>query len=222
MSAVYRRDLDFTGERVVPGKTPETVYREHIDRYEFAAGLVRGMTVLDVACGAGYGLARIVDAGARRGVGLDLSPEAVAYAVERYGRSGLTEFVCGDAVRMPFADESFDAVVSFETIEHLPGYEAFVLECARVLKYGGMLVCSTPNRRIFSPAVDTPPNWFHVREFWPGEFSSLLSAAFGQVDLYGQCDVTLEDNSVERDQGVHAFSDNETVSSAYVVAVARK
>ncbi len=219
---MYSVDLDFTGERVVPGKTPDTIYREHMDRYVFAAAMSRDMVVLDVACGAGYGLARIMEAGAGRCVGVDVSLEAVAYSQRRYGRNGRTDFVCADGIRLPFADGSYDAVVSFETIEHLEYYEAFLLECGRVLRPGGLMICSTPNKGVFSPDVETPPNRFHVREFWPDEFRTLLLAVFREVDLYGQCDVTLADKSVERDRGIHDFRDDDEVSSAYVVAVARK
>jgi SAM-dependent methyltransferase len=130
--------------------------------------------------------------------------------------------VCGDGARLPLADDCFDVVVSFETIEHLEDHEAFLAECRRVLKDEGVLVCSTPNKRIFSPVADSPPNAYHVREFWPDEFRLLLSGYFEDVALHGQCDVTLADNSVERDRGVHAFVDDDEVSSGYVVAVARK
>jgi ubiquinone/menaquinone biosynthesis C-methylase UbiE len=218
---MYRTDLEFTGERVVPGKTPDEIYREHTDRYQFAAGLTGGMTVLDVACGTGYGTKYLVERGAGRIAGADFSLESVRYASERFGCETAC-FVCADGVRLPFAGGCFDAVVSFETVEHIQQYETFLAECRRVLRDGGLVVCSTPNRRIFSPELDKPLNWFHVREFWPEEFRELLGRYFVDITLYGQCDVDLRDNSVERDRGIHEFRDDEQISSGYLIAVARK
>jgi ubiquinone/menaquinone biosynthesis C-methylase UbiE len=215
-------EVDFTGERVVPGKTPPDIYREHTDRYAFAAGLTRGRAVLDVACGTGYGVDCLVEGGAASALGVDVSMEAVDYARERFGADGRASFVCADGIRLPFVDGCFDAVVSFETIEHIGECGQFLDECRRVLKEAGLLICSTPNKRIFSPDVASPPNTFHVREFWPEEFRQLLGRGFEDVEFYGQCDVTLADNSVERDRGVHEFVDSESMSSGYVVAVARK
>ncbi len=220
---MYRTKMEFTGERVVPGKTPETIYDEHIYRYIFAAGLAKEKTVLDVACGTGYGVDYMAKKGAKRVVGADISAEAANYAWERYGRGRETDFVGADGLKLPFVDDSFDAVVSFETIEHIRQYGKFLAECRRVLKVGGLLVCSTPNRRIFSPNLPKPINTFHVKEFWPDEFHRLLSRYFTGVTFYGQCDVTLKDNSVDRsDYNVHSFRDDECVSSGYIVAVARK
>ena len=218
----YRADMEFTGERVVPGKTPQDIYREHMDRYIFAAGLTRGKTILDVACGTGYGADHMVRIGATRAVGVDISAESLNYAQERFGGPERTSFVCADGTMLPVVDGCFDVVVSFETIEHITGYVEFLMECRRVLRENGLFVCSTPNRRVFSPDVAEPPNPYHVKEFWPEEFVRLLRRCFVDVALYGQCDVTLADNSVERDRGVHEFEDSELVTSGYIVAVARK
>ena len=215
--------MEFTGERVVPGKTPQTIYDEHIYRYIFAAGLTEDKVVLDVACGTGYGTGYMMEKGAREVVGVDISVAAVDYARERFGTNNEASFVCADAIRLPFVDNTFDVVVSFETIEHIRQYGKFLGECRRVLKENGLLVCSTPNRRIFSPNLAKPLNTFHVREFWPEEFCRLLRRYFAHITLYGQCDVKLADNSVDRtNYNVHDFNDNELISSAYIIAVARK
>lgn len=215
--------MEFTGERVVPGKTPQTIYDEHIYRYIFAADLIEDKVVLDVACGTGYGVGYMMEKGVGRIVGVDISMAAVNYAGERFGKHNKVSFVCADAIRLPFPDDTFDIVVSFETIEHIRQYRKFLAECRRVLKEDGLLVCSTPNRRIFSPNLTKPLNTFHVREFWPEEFYRLLRRYFAPITLYGQCDVKLADNSVDRTNNyVHDFNDNEFISSAYIVAVARR
>jgi len=220
---MYRTDMEFSGERVVPGKTPQTIYDEHIYRYIFAASLTENKLVLDVACGTGYGAGYMMDKGTGEVVGVDISMAAVDYARERFGKNNKASFVCADALKLPFADNAFDIVVSFETIEHIRQYRKFLAECRRVLKEDGSLICSTPNRRIFSPNLAKPINTFHVKEFWPEEFHRLLRRYFADITLYGQCDVKLADNSVDRtNYNVHDFNNNELISSAYIIAVARK
>ncbi|UCC60197.1 MAG: class I SAM-dependent methyltransferase [Dehalococcoidia bacterium] len=215
-------EIEYTGERVVPGITPPDIYKEHTDRYIFAATLTRDKDVLDVACGTGYGTGYLAELGARLVIGVDFSLEAVNYAYDMYGDGGEIAFLCADGVRMPFCQKAFDVVVSFETLEHIRPYRSFLAECRRVLRDNGTLVCSTPNRRVFSPNIKKPLNPFHVKEFWPEEFHELLSNYFSDISLYGQCDVTMADNSVERDRGVHDFTDNEQISSGYIIAVAKK
>ncbi|MDY6933952.1 MAG: class I SAM-dependent methyltransferase [Spirochaetota bacterium] len=212
--------MEFTGERVVPDKTPHEIYREHIDRYIFAADFVRNKDILDVACGTGYGVEHLAKLGTKITIGADISIESVLYANEKFGSKEGKSFVCADGISLPFADETFDIVISFETLEHIRQYNRFLIECRRVLREDGLFICSTPNKRIFSPNEAKPPNSFHVKEFWSEEFYNLLQQYYMDITLYGQCDVTLADNQVEREYGVHNFIDNEQISPAYIIAVA--
>lgn len=215
-------EMEFTGERVVPGKTPSTIYREHTDRYEFASKYTIDKRVLDIACGTGYGIDMMLKGGAGEAVGVDISIDSVKYAKDWYGDDRRTRFICADGICLPFLDDVFDIITSFETIEHIKKYDKLVEEFYRILKPNGLLICSTPNKRIFSPNHEKSLNVFHVREFWPDEFRQLLQKRFPDTMLYGQCDVTLADKTVERDRGVHDFINNEMITSGYVIAVARK
>ena len=183
-------ELEFTGERVVPNRTPYAIYQEHMNRYACASGFAKGKIILDVACGTGYGSAYLLEKGAREVVGLDKSVSAIHYAKEQYDDKKLS-FVRGDAIALPFTHEYFDVIVSFETIEHLKDHTRFLSECKRVLKNGGLFICSTPNKRISSPHTEKPANRFHVREFYPEEFLSLLGEYFIDIRLYGQQDMNL-------------------------------
>ena len=113
---MYRTDMEFTGERVVPGKTPQTIYDEHIYRYIFAASLAENKVVLDVACGTGYGVGYMVEKGATEVVGVDISMAAVDYAKESLGRNNKASFICANASRLPFIDNVFDMVVSLSLV----------------------------------------------------------------------------------------------------------
>ncbi len=176
--------MEFTGERLVPKKlkvTDET-YQEHMERYKFAAGLVGGMVVLDAACGAGYGT-RMLSEKAASVIGIDISDEAIQYARQNYSASNL-KFEAKDLRQIIFPDASFDAVVSFETIEHIENPELFLDEIRRVLKPGGLLILSTPNVETSceGAAVHVP---FHVKEFTLSEMMTLLND-FTDFSVYAQ------------------------------------
>jgi SAM-dependent methyltransferase len=168
-------------ERIDPTVVPPGVLTVHRVRYEFAAPYCRDKRVLDVACGVGYGSDLL--AGVARGVtGLDVDVGAAAHARSHYRHEGLS-FAVGDACRLPFDDENFDTVVSFETIEHLPRIPQYLGEVRRVLAPGGFFLVSTPRAR---RTTRRPQNPHHVVEFSAGDFVALLSGHFGSVEVYGQ------------------------------------
>lgn len=157
------------------------LWGEHRSRYRFAAQFAGGQRVLDVASGAGFGLRMLGQAGARP-IGLDYDAAALT-EVRRLERAA--RLVHADATCLPLATDSIDLVVSFETIEHVPDARALVVEIRRVLKPGGRLVLSTPNRA-FGPPERHTTNPFHIREFTADELRELLGEVFQEVRLYGQ------------------------------------
>jgi ubiquinone/menaquinone biosynthesis C-methylase UbiE len=175
--------LVFTGERFVPGAAGEIWY-EHWHRYHFALPLVHEARVLDVACGSGYGSA-LLARNASHVTGVDISAEAIAHARSSYGSTPNLEFREGDCAALPFADASFDVVVSFETIEHITEQERFLDEVRRVLTPRGLLVLSCPNRREYSEARGIV-NPFHVRELYREELAQILAPRFASTAWYGQ------------------------------------
>jgi SAM-dependent methyltransferase len=83
-------------------------------------------------------------------------------------------FVCGDAVCLPFAARSFDAVTMFDVLEHIPDHAAAIAEAVRVLRPRGVLLVSSPNEhwrfpyyaplRLVCPTdADIMAEWGHVR-----------------------------------------------------------
>ena len=172
------------GEQLIPNKPiPYFILQSSINRYAWATQFAKERTILDAACGSGYGSNYLREQGARMVIGGDASQEAIEYATKHYAKDGL-EFRLLDVQKLPFPDKYFDAIVSFETIEHLPRIEDFFSECRRVLKDNGMLICSTPNTRTASPD-SKPKARYHVRELYPEEFAALLAKHFKEITLYG-------------------------------------
>ncbi len=177
--------LDYTGERMIPEKTPPGCFWEHILRYRFAATFISNKRVLDIACGEGYGAAGLLKAGAKSVVGVDISKKICEHARKKYEidvRQGSTHAI-------PLPNRSVDVIVSFETIEHIKMPEDFLDECLRVLRPNGFLIISTPNRDV-TEERRKKPNPFHHAELIETEFIALLQPRFRQFRLYTQTPFT--------------------------------
>jgi SAM-dependent methyltransferase len=111
--------------------------------------------------------------------GLDAHAGAIAFA-----RSQGLDARQATLPPIPFPDAEFDAVVTFETIEHIEDDAVYVAEIWRVLKPGGVLLLSTPNKDTSSPE-GPPSNPWHRREYRLDDLRRLL-ATFANVEVYGQ------------------------------------
>jgi SAM-dependent methyltransferase len=136
----------------------DPVYRLQLQELEWAlldqigaAGVpLAGARVLEVGCGSGYFLSRLLDYGAGEAAGIDLMDERIAVARERYPR---LELVVGDATRLPWPDASFGLVTQFTCLSSVldPAVrEAIATEMWRVLAPGGAVI-SYDVRRPRSP-----------------------------------------------------------------------
>lgn len=180
--------MEFTGERAIDGKTPDRIWHDHIERYRFAIEYINGKDVLDIACGTGYGVNLFVSNGATKAVGIDIDPESIGYAREKYKNKN-ADYSVGDIKKININDSCFDVITCFETIEHVDNHAQALKELKRVLKPNGILIISSPNRKLTSPgrALDEKPNnQYHVKEFSQGEFCSILQADYTVIGLYGQ------------------------------------
>jgi SAM-dependent methyltransferase len=164
-------DLPLTGERTVPGLAEENYwFRRHEVVYQRLAQRCAGRDVLEAGCGEGYGADLLADV-ATRVIGLDYDEQTVAHVRARYPRIDMRH---GNLAELPLPAGEVDVVVNFQVIEHLWDQAQFVTECHRVLRPGGVLLMSTPNRITFSPGRDTPLNPFHTRELNAAELTELL------------------------------------------------
>lgn len=169
-------------------RTPDcetnTHFKVMLSGYKWALSMIPGAAekkILDCACGRGYGSFHLAG-GALKVDGVDISAEAIAYCRGRYKRENL-EFEVMDAAALRFADRSFDAVISQDTIEHVPDDAKFLSEISRVLKDDGVFVVFTPH----SPVHDIKPgNVYHLREYSPASFLELAGRYFAKVEFYGR------------------------------------
>lgn len=180
--------LEYTGEQLIPGTVSPAVFQQHVARYRFAARFAHNKLVLDAACGVGYGTAILAEV-ATHVWGVDVKPGCIMFAEQTYG-SPRVSFVVGDVLSLPFPPNKFDVYVCLETIEHVADAPRLLEEAARVLKPGGRIVISTPNRRVTNPGKGLyarPTNPFHQREYTLKELTRLLrQAGFVPEEIAGQ------------------------------------
>ena len=148
---------------------------EHLHRYALAREFVKNKIVLDIACGEGYG-SNILAQEANLVTGVDIDQETITDALKKYQKKNLS-FLQGAIENIPCAPHSFDVVISFETLEHTTEHTKMLEEIKRVLKPGGILIISTPEKKAFTdiPGSHSP---FHKKELYEKEFAELLNFFF--------------------------------------------
>jgi GT2 family glycosyltransferase/ubiquinone/menaquinone biosynthesis C-methylase UbiE len=177
------RLIDWTGERCVPWAPDVQVVYEHLHRYLWAAEVVAGRRVLDLATGEGFGAA-ILARSAASVVGVDIDERTVEHAKLNYEADNLSFELADARTLTQFEDGSFGAVVAFEIIEHVSEQDSVLDEIRRVLEPGGVLIVSTPDREAY--AKTNPGNPFHARELLSEEFVELLRSRFANVATFAQ------------------------------------
>lgn len=169
-----------------PFPDPRTLgffYREKMRAIHRIAPRTRLERILDVG-GGQSGLTALLYPDAQVTT-LDLDP---AYGKVAPNRWDGVRFVCGDATAMPFADESFDAVMMLDLLEHVPAHDRVVAEANRVLRSGGFILVSTPRdtwrfpyygfmKPICRTEEELFAEWGHVRR---GYSLDDLTALFGR------------------------------------------
>ncbi|MFC4004705.1 class I SAM-dependent methyltransferase [Prauserella oleivorans] len=180
MDTTRAEALHLTGERTVPGVPEENYwYRRHEAAYHALLPYCSGATVLEAGCGEGYGAA-LIAGHADAVVALDYDEPSTRHVARRYPGVGV---VRGNLAHLPLAAASIDVVANFQVIEHLWDQAGFLAECHRVLRPGGRLLVTTPNRLTFTPGSDTPLNPYHTRELAPYELDELLREAGFAVEI---------------------------------------
>lgn len=212
--------MKFTGERFIPNSEIDNeIEYEHIQRYYSVTDLVKGKTVLDAACGEGYG-SNLLAQYAHCVYGIDIDEETIEHAKRQYNTENIS-FFNASIDSLPFEDNSIDVVISFETIEHVSEelQNKFLFEIKRVLKKDGLLIMSTPNKKIYSDYRNYN-NPFHIKEFYIEEFRQFLESQFENVELlfqYKEIVYLLGGEGSKQYKGINQESLSEY--SKYIVAV---
>lgn len=168
--------LDYANmERIVPDElrpgeaTGSNTLRLHMERYEFARQHLVPGRVLDIACGVGYGTELLSrNPQTTQALGVDVDASAVDYATRRYGNERVS-YVCADALSYS-PMQTFDNVVSLETIEHVDDPRGLFAHLVSMLPLGGRLIASVP----VTPSVDANPH--HRTNFSISSFRRLGEA----------------------------------------------
>lgn len=182
MEKIKRMTKKSTGERLEFYDFSDVTI-EHLHRYAIANDFVKDKMVLDIASGEGYG-SYILSKDASTVIGVDIDTDTVIEAQKKYVNNNLS-FVVGSADNIPVDSNSIDIVVSFETIEHHDKHDEMFLEIKRVLKPGGILIMSSPDKKFYSE-IPGFKNKFHVKELYFDEFKDLTNKYFGTAKFYVQ------------------------------------
>jgi SAM-dependent methyltransferase len=163
-----------TGERVsTPAGGFGPTWQRHVAAYSAAAELLPPGRVLDLGCGVGHSFHLLAP---RESVGLDVAEEALV------GQDRPT--VVADMRELPLPSASFDAVLSVQSLEHVPDPERVVAEARRVLAPGGVAMFVTPNALTFGVPDEIVDPYHHV-EFDAASLGALLERSFASVELRG-------------------------------------
>jgi SAM-dependent methyltransferase len=150
---------------------------QHLQRYEFAARFTEGKSVLDAACGNGYGSFTLRNLGARSVTGVDVDAAAIAYAEAHYPASSLV-FQCRDCLEISPTSGGYNVVVTFETIEHLEKPSGFIRKLRELISPNGRLLISAPNTLRYKRAETPIANPYHVNEPTYEELRAWIAPSF--------------------------------------------
>jgi 2-polyprenyl-3-methyl-5-hydroxy-6-metoxy-1,4-benzoquinol methylase len=148
------------------------VFMRQLFAYEQAAKEIQG-TVLEIGCGEGYGI-KLIAPHSDRYIAIDkfkpLNPD-------NFKR---VEFIQMEVPRLTgLQDNFFDVVICFQLIEHIKDDKTLLKEIHRVLKPGGKLLLTTPNK-----TMSLTRNPYHMREYTTSEFRNLISQYFDPAKIY--------------------------------------
>lgn len=170
MSKVFTTEIT---SDTLPSDNP--LHQRLLKPYIEARQYVRG-DLLEVGCGEGRGIAHLLPH-VQSYVAIDKIAAVTEKLAAKYPNA---HFVSGNIPPLPFAERSFDSVVTFQVIEHIERDAEFLKEIHRILRPGGILLLTTPNRR-----MTLTRNPWHIREYLAEELKEITSRWFSQVEVKG-------------------------------------
>ena len=162
----------------------DTQYKVMLSGYRWSAGQIANIAdciILDVACGTGYGSYYISDK-AKKVIGIDVSSKAIDFCKKKYKRDNLI-FLQMDCTDLKFDDNTFDIVISQDTIEHVQEDKKVLSEVKRILRHNGTFIVFTPHSQRHN---EKPANVHHIREYSKDSFEELITNYFSEIRFYGR------------------------------------
>ncbi|HEY9798912.1 MAG TPA: class I SAM-dependent methyltransferase [Leptolyngbyaceae cyanobacterium] len=157
----------------------------HLSRYSLAEKFCQGLDVLDVACGEGYGSYVMANYwGAKSVKAVDISAEAIEIAQTNLASNNI-EYFCYDAEEIDtlFQPNSFDIVISLETIEHINNPKKFLQAIKNVVKKDGIIIITCPNDHwYYGPGESGNP--YHLHTYYFEEFKEVAEEVLGTANCY--------------------------------------
>lgn len=150
----------------------QVIYNRCFFAYVAASGMTKG-DIIELGSGEGYGIQLLAPL-AHRYLAVDKFDTDISGHTNVEFRKQLLPSLEG------IAGNSFDFAVTFQVIEHIQNDKAFISEIHRVLKPGGLLLLTTPNR-----LMSLTRNPWHIREYTSDELAGLLSSTFKSVEMKG-------------------------------------
>lgn len=176
--------MNITRERLTTNDAVQssTLFYRLFAAYRFCQTKLRGKSVLDIGCSDGYG-SFVLAKYAKKVVAIDIDKETIENAKKKYKLPTLA-FIADDALRFS-SKVKFDAVVSFQVIEHIQHVDLYLRKIRSVLKKNGFVIFSTPNRKLRLDRGQTPWNKYHVREYSSKSLQQALSKHFTSISILG-------------------------------------
>lgn len=165
------------------GHLPHIIY--HLVRYKFVKGFLKSTdSVLDIACGTGYG-ARMLSDFCKSVTGVDINHDTVDYATKNYGGEN-RDFQQGNILTVK---GQYDVIVCYETIEHVSKEEGILAleNLKKCLKPKGLLFISTP-KKLPKEELSRGRAEVHLHEYTYEDFVDLLGVFFERPVIFSQTD----------------------------------
>lgn len=170
MARIYTTEI--TSDEL-PSDNP--LHQRLLKPYVVAGQWIHG-DLLEVGCGEGRGIQQVLPS-VRSYSAIDKIEDAVSALQAKYPDAKL---IAGNLPPLPYPDNSFDSVISFQVIEHIEDDSLFLKEIHRVLRPGGIALITTPNR-----PQSLSRNPWHVREYTGDELAKLARTVFPHVEMKG-------------------------------------
>lgn len=147
--------------------------------YEWAASFVKGKNVADIGCGNGYGTIHMAKV-ANEAIGLDYSAETVAQNLKDNANADNLSFMQCVVPPICLPDASYDVITAFQFIEHLDDPKGFIKDSLRVLKPGGVFLCTTVNAK-----KSLARNPYHKFEYTFAEMEKDFREVYSDLEICG-------------------------------------